>query len=284
MARDSWAHTVVRLDSRRDRADERPRRTTPLPAQGVGWSASFPVVSVSGSLPPVCVLAGGRGTRLGPLTATLPKPLLRVAGRPFVEHQLELLRAKGASRVVLCIGYLGELIEQTLGDGSRFGLELCYSRDGPRLLGTAGAVRRALPLLGDEFLVLYGDTYLRIDYADVARAFRASSLPALMTVLQNRGAWGRSNARYADGRILGYDKSNPPAGADWIDYGLLAFHRGVFQESALADVADLTAELADRQLLAGYPASERFYEIGDPRALAETEQFLTEARGEGRDS
>jgi NDP-sugar pyrophosphorylase family protein len=208
------------------------------------------------------------------LTSALPKPLLEVAGRPFVEHQLELLRRHGVHRVVLCVGYLGELIERVLGDGRRFGLELAYSEDGPSLAGTAGAIRKALPLLEEEFLVLYGDTYLRIDYADVARAFRASGLPALMTVLENRGAWGTSNAVYASGRVEAYDKRRPPAGAHWIDYGLLAFRREVFADPGPDDLALVTAELAARGALAGYPATERFYEIGSPAALAETARFL----------
>jgi NDP-sugar pyrophosphorylase family protein len=205
----------------------------------------------------------------------VPKPLLRVAGRPFVDHQLELLRAHGAQRVVLAVGYLGELIEGHVGDGSRFGVEVAYVRDGPRPAGTAGAVRRAVPLLGNEFMVLYGDTYLRIDYADVARAFRRSGLPALMTVLRNRGTLGTSNAVYEGGRVTAYDKGNPPAGAEWIDYGLLAFRASALEPEGPSDLSDVTRDLAAAGRLAGYPANERFYEIGTPEALAETDAFLS---------
>jgi NDP-sugar pyrophosphorylase family protein len=229
------------------------------------------------TLSPVCILAGGVGSRLGDAVAQTPKPLLDVAGEPFLLHQLRLLAGHGATRAVLCVGYLGEAIEERVG-AERFGIEIAYSYDGPDLLGTAGAVRRALPLLGDIFLVLYGDTYLRIDYAAVERAFRDSGAPALMTVLRNRGQWDTSNAVFADGRVLRYDKARPTADMEWIDYGL-----GVLTPAALdaapgaADLADVYCALAQAGWLAGFEAHERFYEIGTPAALAETEAFLRHA-------
>ncbi len=213
--------------------------------------------------------------RLGELTSDVPKPLLPVAGRPFVEHQLELLRAHGANRIVLALGYLGERIEEHVGDGSRFGLEIRFSYDGPEPAGTAGAVRRALPLLGNEFMVLYGDTYLRVDYQDVARAFRRSGLPALMTVLRNRDKWAPSNAVYEHGRVIAFDKESPPKVAEWIDYGLSVFQRSVLEQNPATDLADLALELAPQGRLAGYLVHERFYEIGTPEALAETDAFLS---------
>jgi N-acetyl-alpha-D-muramate 1-phosphate uridylyltransferase len=229
----------------------------------------------AGALPSVCVLAGGRGVRLGEHVRLVPKPLVDVAGEPFLFHQLRLLRCHGAERAVLCVGYLGELIEEAVGDGRALGLEVRYSHDGPELIGTAGAVRRALPQLGDTFLVLYGDTYLRLDYRAVAAAQRASGLPALMTVLRNRGRWDRSNAAF-DGTRVRYDKHDPDPGMEWIDYGL-----GVLTRAALdavpgepPDLADVYAELSRRDLLAGFEATERFYEIGTPAALAETDAFL----------
>jgi MurNAc alpha-1-phosphate uridylyltransferase len=228
-------------------------------------------------LPAVCILAGGRGTRLGELTRDLPKPLVPVAGRPFIEHQLELLRSHGARRIVLCVGYLGEVIEQAVGDGSRFGLEVEYSYDGPALAGTAGAIRNALPLLDESFLVLYGDTYLRVDYQDVARKFEQSRLPALMTVYRNRGQLDISNVVYVDGRVVAYDKTSPPRDAEWIDYGLSVFHRSALADTQHADLADVQRDLALRNSLAGYPTTERFYDIGTLEALAEADRFLQKA-------
>lgn len=225
-------------------------------------------------LDPVCILAGGLGSRLGEQVRDTPKPLLEVAGEPFVVHQLRLLRDNGARRIVLCVGYLGELIERAVGDGHSLGLEVSYSYDGPDLAGTAGAVRQALPQLGDEFLVLYGDTYLRIDYLDVQRAFRESGLPALMTVLRNDGRWDTSNVLFAGGRVVSYDKRNPTPEMSWIDYGLGMMRRDALEVSDDADLAGLYAELARRGELAGYEATERFYEIGTPDSLLETDEFL----------
>lgn len=200
--------------------------------------------------------------------------MVPVNGRPFLAHVIELLAAHGAGRVVICRGHLGAAIEDGLGDGARFGVAIEYSDEGAVPIGTAGALRRALPLLGERFLVMYGDTYLRVDYAAVARAHERSGLPALMTVLRNDGRWGESNAVYARGRVTAYDKRRPPAGAAWIDYGLLAFSAGALAGDDEADVAAVLTRLAGAGGLAGMPVRRRFYEIGTPAALAETERFL----------
>jgi NDP-sugar pyrophosphorylase family protein len=225
------------------------------------------------TLPPVCILAGGLGTRLG--RTDVPKPLVEVAGRPFLAHVLELLRAHGAARVVLCVGHLGELIEARLGTGAEFGLELRYRYDPPGLAGTAGAVRAALEDLGERFMVLYGDTYLRIDYGDVAR--RPGE--AVMTVLENAGRWDTSNVVFRDGRVVLYDKRSPSPDMRWIDYGLSALTPAVLGEEP--DLSDVFARLSREGRLEGYLATERFYEIGTPAALAETEAFLSERGGSG---
>ncbi len=226
-------------------------------------------------LGPVCILAGGLGTRLGEHVRDTPKPLIEVAGEPFLMHQLRLLARNGARRIVLCVGYLGELIEQRIGP-TRFGLAIEYSRDAPGLDGTLGAIRRALPRLGERFLVLYGDTYLRIDYRAAERAWRASGLPALMTVIRNEGRWDVSNVRYDAGRVLRYDKATPDASMRWIDYGLGGLTAGMVSASDTGerDLSHLYGRLADQGRLCGYEARERFYEIGSPAALAETDAFL----------
>jgi NDP-sugar pyrophosphorylase family protein len=227
------------------------------------------------TLPPVCVLAGGLGTRLGARVHETPKPLLEVAGRPFLLHQLELLARNGAREVVLCVGYLGELIEERVGE-EFCAVRIRYSYDAPGLDGTLGAVRRARALLGERFLVLYGDTYLRIDYRAVARAWEASGLPAVMTVLHNEGRWDTSNAIYRGGRVERYDKRRPTREMRWIDYGL-----GGLRSEALdrvgpeeRDLGALYTALAQRGELLGFQASERFYEIGTPGALADTGAML----------
>jgi NDP-sugar pyrophosphorylase family protein len=231
------------------------------------------------AMPPVCILAGGRGTRLGERARDVPKPLLEVAGEPFLIHQLRLLAAHGVREAVMCVGHRGEMIESRIGE-ERCGVRIAYSHDGPGLDGTLGAVRRALALLPERFLVLYGDTYLRLDYRAADRAWRESGLPALMVVLRNEGRWDTSNARYERGRVMAYDKHAPAADMSWIDYGLgglttTAIERAPESES---DLAVLYAALARRGEVCGYPATERFYEIGTPGALEETEAFLSTGR------
>jgi NDP-sugar pyrophosphorylase family protein len=220
------------------------------------------------------ILAGGRGTRLGALTDDRPKALVEVAGRPFLEYQLELLRVGGVRDIVLCVGYLGSLVEDAIGDGSRLGLSIRYSHDGPEPLGTAGAVRNTLPLLEERFLVTYGDTLLSVDHAAVFRAHASSGLPALMTVLENEDSLGPSNAVVDGGLVVAYGKSPPPEGARWIDYGLLAFDREAIAASTTADLEPVLAALAAEKRLAAYEVDERFYEIGDEAGLAETTEFV----------
>ncbi len=238
---------------------------------------------MSEPLAPFCILAGGLATRLGQHAQRQPKALMEVAGRPFAHHQLELLREHGARRIVLCVGHLGEQVEQAIGDGAELGLDVSYAYDGPTPVGTAGAVRGALAQLGERFFVLYGDTFLRIDYAGVQAAFDASGLPALMTVLRNEGRWDVSNTVFRDGLVVAYDKRNQTPEMRWIDYGLAMLSPPALAQAApeASDLADVYSELARTGQLAGYEASERFYEIGTPDALAETDAFLRERQRRG---
>lgn len=230
------------------------------------------------SLPPVCILAGGRGSRLGARTTRTPKPLLEVAGRPFLLHQLRALSQHDVSRVVLCVGHLGSQVQQIIG-GERYGMQIAYSYDSPDLDGTLGAISRARVMLGERFLVLYGDTYLRIDYAATARSWECSGLPATMTVLRNEGQWDTSNVSFESGRVVAYNKRSPTPDMTWIDYGLGGLCAEALDMAPVgaSDVADLYSVLADRGLLHGFQATERFYEIGSPSSLAETDAFLREA-------
>jgi NDP-sugar pyrophosphorylase family protein len=228
----------------------------------------------------VCILAGGLGTRLGERVRAVPKPLLEVAGEPFLIHQLRLLAEHGAQSVVLCVGYLGEQIEAAVGS-ERYGIAISYSRDGERPAGTLGAIRGALHLLSERFLVLYGDTYLKLDYAAAVADWARSGAPAMMTVLANEGRWDRSNVVFANDRVLVYDKHAPTPEMRWIDYGLGGLTTAALDAAPASesDVAVLYAELARRGELFGFEATERFHEIGSPEALAETDAFLRVERG-----
>jgi NDP-sugar pyrophosphorylase family protein len=212
---------------------------------------------------------------LGARAREVPKPLLEVAGEPFLFHQLRLLAGHGVREAVLCVGHRGEMIQSRVGD-ARFGVRIAYSHDDPGLDGTLGAIRGALALLPERFLVLYGDTYLRLDYRAADRTWRESGLPALMVVLRNDGRWDTSNVRYELGRVLSYDKRAPKPDMNWIDYGLGGLTAGALDRvpESESDLAVLYGALARREELCGHQAAERFYEIGTQAALEETEAFL----------
>jgi NDP-sugar pyrophosphorylase family protein len=221
---------------------------------------------------PLAVLAGGLATRMRPLTEKTPKSLLEVAGEPFIFHQLRLLRRQGIDDVVLCVGYLGEMIAKRVGGGEAFGLRVRYSYDGPRLLGTAGALKQALPLLGPAFFVLYGDSYLVCDYKAVQTAYERSGKPGLMTVYRNRGLYDSSNVVFEQDSIICYDKKNTSPDMLYIDYGLGILQSRVLEDlpaGEAADLADVYKELVLKGKLSGFESPERFYEIGSPAGLAE---------------
>ncbi|HEY1264636.1 MAG TPA: sugar phosphate nucleotidyltransferase [Terriglobales bacterium] len=225
---------------------------------------------------PIAILAGGLATRLHPITEKIPKSLIEIHGEPFIAHQLRLLRAGGIERAVLCVGHLGEMVRDAVGDGSAFGITVDYSFDGPDLLGTAGAICKALPRLGGAFFVIYGDSYLPCRYTDVERAFLDSEALALMTVFQNWGKWDASNVEFQDGKILAYDKKNHTPRMHFIDYGLGVFRAEAFSSlpGGRHDLATLYQDLLGRRQLAGFEVRERFYEIGSPAGLQETTALL----------
>jgi MurNAc alpha-1-phosphate uridylyltransferase len=230
---------------------------------------------------PVAILAGGLATRLRPLTDRVPKSLLDIAGRPFIFHQLELLRNQGVGRVVLCLGHLGEQVEAVLGDGRTLGLAINYSFDGRELLGTGGALKHALPLLGDRFFVLNGDSYLPCSLAQIQSAYEAARRPALMTVLRNDDRWDKSNVLFRDGELIEYDKHGRRHNMAHIDYGVAVFCSGVFSRylARVIDLADICRDLSLSGELAALEVSERFYEIGSLQGIRDTEEFLLRSLG-----
>ena len=228
-------------------------------------------------MPPLALLAGGLATRLRPITATIPKSMVEVAGEPFIAHQLRLIVGEGITDIIICAGYLGEQIETFVADGAAFGCRVRYSFDGERLLGTGGALRAALPLLGQRFFIMYGDSYLDTRFAPVYEAFLRSGLPALMTVFCNADQWDSSNVEFTDGLIKRYDKVNRTSSMRYIDFGLGVADARLFADSGLPgsfDLADLYRGLVSRKLLAGFEVHDRFYEIGSPAGLAETDAYL----------
>jgi len=228
-------------------------------------------------VPEVVILAGGPATRLYPITHEVPKAMVRVAGDPFIAHQLRLLKDNGISRVVICAGYLGEQIKDFVKDGSAFGIKTAYSFDGQKLLGTGGAVKKVLDLLGDYFFVMYGDSYLRVNFSQVSEYFSRQDKPGLMTILKNNNNWDKSNITYKNGAIIKYDKQNPGGDMEYIDYGLSLFKKEAFLIREYPESFDLESLyqdlIADGRLIA-YEVRERFFEIGSLEGLEETDEYL----------
>jgi N-acetyl-alpha-D-muramate 1-phosphate uridylyltransferase len=231
-------------------------------------------------MPPLALLAGGLATRLRPHTLQVPKAMIEVAGEPFIAHQLRLMRRERVSRVVLCVGYLGEQIETFVKGGRQFGVAVDYCYDGPTLLGTGGALRKALPFLGSEFLVMYGDSWLDTDFAPIVSAFRDSGKAALMTVYRNEGHWDVSNVWYKNGVIQRYDKTERVPQMQHIDWGLSIVKADLLARQPADtkfDLAEIFSDLGRRGQLAGYEVTTRFYEVGSTEGLRETDALLRNA-------
>jgi NDP-sugar pyrophosphorylase family protein len=223
-----------------------------------------------------------------PLTDAVPKALLSVAGRPFADIQLTWLSSLGVTDVVYSVAHLGQLIQEHVGDGGRYGLRIRYVSDGEAALGTAGALRRVIDAdcVPGSFGVINGDSFLTLDLQAIEAAYARGACPALMTVMRNHNRWGTSNAVYRDGRVAIYDKSRPEAWRAemrWIDYGFTLLSRAVVTDRVApgerADLADLMRDLSMAGQLAGFEVSERFFEIGSPKGLADLERHLAGRRG-----
>lgn len=226
---------------------------------------------------PVVIIAGGLATRLYPVTRTIPKSLIHLNGIPFISHQLSLLREKGIYNVLLCAGQFGDQIKEYVRDGSAWGLEVRFSFDGEILLGTGGAVRNALSMLPESFFILYGDSYLDIDYEAVEREYYARDLPLLMTVYHNNNAYDSSNIAMKDEKILTYDKTCRNSSLKYIDYGLMVIRKELFSLYPAVTAFDLSTTLSatvDSGLASGYLVTKRFYEIGSPQGIQEAEEYI----------
>jgi MurNAc alpha-1-phosphate uridylyltransferase len=226
---------------------------------------------------PIAILAGGLATRLRPMTELIPKALIEVAEKPFIAHQLNYLQKQGVKKVVICIGYLGKMIQEVVGDGSQWGMEIAYSYDGPILLGTGGALKQALHMLGDNFFVLYGDSYLPVNFSKVQDAFIRGKKLGLMTVIENQNQWDRSNVEFSQGKILDYNKSVIRSEMHHIDYGLGVLQKKVFDnypKNKSFDLSEVYNQLSQVNQLSGYEVFERFYEIGSHQGILDTQNYL----------
>ena len=228
---------------------------------------------------PLAILAGGLSKRLGQKTVNNPKALIDVAGKPFISRQLSYLKDQGFHKIVICTAHLGDRIKDYVGDGHQYNLNISYSDDGDQLLGTGGSAKKASKILGENFFILYGDSFLPIDFTVIEKAFFEEKKPALMVVMKNFGQWDKSNAYFIN-KCVSYNKLNPKNDMDYIDYGLSVVNNSIFDNYSYSNNFDLALvfeNLSNNGLLAGFEVQERFYEIGSINGLSDTIEFFKKA-------
>jgi MurNAc alpha-1-phosphate uridylyltransferase len=226
---------------------------------------------------PIVILAGGLGTRIKEVTGDLPKSMVLVSGKPFLYWQLILLRDSGYRDFVLCVSHGAERITEYLGDGCEFGINVRYSYDGSKQIGTGGAILNAIPLLGENFAVLYGDSYLPINFKEIETAFLEKECKALMTVFKNSDKFGESNIEFSNGRILRYSKKTANESMEHIDYGLSYFNASVFSNLSIDTPIDLSyiiEELVTNDEISGFEVFQRFYEVGSISGLKDFSELM----------
>ena len=230
----------------------------------------------------IVIISGGLATRLGPLAENIPKSLLEFNNKPFIQHQIELLAKKGFKNIVICLGHLGEQIEDFLGNGKWLNVDINYSFDGATLLGTGGAVLKARNYLSDVFFIIYGDSYLDIDYKTALNFLYENNKLGLMTVYENNNQYDKSNVIYKNNMVAIYDKKNRTNEMDYIDYGLSIFNKEALNlidlKSGFYDLADLLNILSKKNQLLGFEVKKRFYEIGSQKGIKDFNDYITKKK------
>ncbi len=224
----------------------------------------------------VAILAGGLATRLGGLAKNWPKSMLQIQGKPFLEYQLEFLKRGEIEDIVLCVGHMGEQIEQYFGDGRKYGVKIRYSRE-DKPLGTAGALKRAEKLLDDPFFTMFGDSFINLDFGRVMAHFNSQNKPALMTVYKNHDRYGRSNTEIEGTLVKKFSKKEKTADMVYIEYGVDLFRKealDMIPENESYSLDDLFPRLIGREELLAFEVNDRFYEIGSLQGLREFERFI----------
>ena len=227
---------------------------------------------------PVAILAGGLATRLRPITESIPKAMVPINGTPFIDYQLHYLKHQGIEHVVLCLGYLGHIIENHVGTGNQYGLNITYSYDGNNYLGTGGALIKALDLMDENFFILYGDSFLPIQFKKIQDVFLQTAYPALMTIFKNRNQGDNSNVRLISSNLIEYNKKNPMPDMHYIDYGLSIVNKAIFKDKqahTFLDLADIFMDLSLHHQLSGIEVDRPFYEIGTLEGINRTQKFLS---------
>lgn len=225
----------------------------------------------------MAILAGGLATRLQPLTEKIPKSLIMIEGKPFLQYQVEFLKKGGITEIVLCVGHLSEQIETYFGDGKRFGVNIQYSRERERLLSTAGALKNAETLLAEDFFLMYGDSYLFLNFEEVFGHFQNLNKSALMVVYKNYDKYDKSNVVIRNGMVKRYDKKHKTEDMVYIDYGVSILRKKVLDiipKAQIYSFEELFQELIKQNEMLAFETRERFFEIGSYDGLEEFKKYV----------
>lgn len=229
----------------------------------------------------IVILCGGLATRLYPLTKKIPKSMIRIEGKPFLEHQLDLLKKNKIKNILLCIGYKGEQIKKYFGSGKKFGVKIRYSREKKKLLGTAGALKNAEKLLDDAFLVMWGDSYLPFDFQGAIKFFKKFNNLGLLTVYKNCNRYEPSNVEVEGNFVKVYSKKRKTKKMKYIDYGVSIFRKEILKfipKNQVYDISRLNQLLIKKKQLLAFPSRKRFYQIGTFSGIEEFRKYLKNER------
>jgi len=225
------------------------------------------------------IIAGGLAQRIRPLTLNTPKSLIKIKGIPFIDYQLKFLKKQNIDEVILCLGYLGEMVSDYVKDGSQYGIKVKYSFDGKKLLGTGGSLFNAKSLLKGKFIVIYGDSFLPINFQLVLKKFFKSSKSSLMVIMKNKDLWDKSNVIFNGRKIIEYSKNSNSDKMKYIDYGLSVLNKKNFlffckDMNSTFDLSLYLRSLAVNDDLDHFLTKKRFFEIGSLSGILDFENYI----------
>jgi NDP-sugar pyrophosphorylase family protein len=223
------------------------------------------------------ILAGGKGTRLRPLTYRIPKPMVHISGKPFLQHQMEFIKSFCIYEVLLLVGYLGDHIVKYFGNGAEFGVDIDYAYE-KTPLGTGGALKNAESQLAGEFLLLNGDTLLPIDYGELIQYFRRHNRIGAIAVYSNSEKIAPNNIAIGKSNlVMTYNKKNSQ-GMTHIDAGVMVFKKEVVDLIPGDQICSLEEEIFHKLIrakqLVAFSTNQRFYDIGSFKGLEGIKEIL----------
>lgn len=229
----------------------------------------------------IVIFCGGLATRLKNLAKNKPKSMMDINGKPFLEYQIDNIKKYDIKDIVLCVGHLSEQIIDYFGNGEKFNVNIKYSHDGEKPLGPIGALKKAEPLLKKDFFIMYGDSYLSVNFKDVYNFYKKYDKAACMVVYKNKDKYDKSNLIIKDNLVLGYGDKQRTKDMVYIDYGASLLSKKTLynlKDDTFYSTGDFFSKLIKNHELLAYEVKTRFYHIGNPEALEELRKYIKTQR------